>query len=202
MYKITIKLESDTLIGSSEGYGAIIDTDVVFDEIGLPYIPARRVKGVLRDAAEDLNSLYSYSNDTVKKIEIEKLFGKTGDTEKPTSFFISNLYLEEYEKNKEHLEYLISKAVIGKDNIMDNFTSLRNQTSIDDKLEIAKRTSLRTSRVLDKGLEFYGEISLPAEFENQLDLICKAVKKIGTKRNRGLGKVTVSIKTIAGGELR
>ena len=44
--KITIKLLSDALINSGEGFGAIIDSDVVFDDIGLPYIPAKRIKGL------------------------------------------------------------------------------------------------------------------------------------------------------------
>ena len=34
---IELKLLSNTLIGSGEGFGAIIDTDVVFDETGIPY---------------------------------------------------------------------------------------------------------------------------------------------------------------------
>ena len=48
-HKINVKLKSDALIGSGEGFGAIIDTDVVFDEVGIPYIPGRRIKGCLKD---------------------------------------------------------------------------------------------------------------------------------------------------------
>lgn len=45
VFTFNLELLSDTLIGSGEGWGATIDTDVVFDDFGLPYIPARRVKG-------------------------------------------------------------------------------------------------------------------------------------------------------------
>ena len=50
-YTIEIQLISDAIIGSGEGFGSLIDTDIVFDGLGVPFIPARRIKGCLRDAA-------------------------------------------------------------------------------------------------------------------------------------------------------
>jgi hypothetical protein len=35
-YKLVIKLKSSTLVGSGVGFGAEIDTDIIFDELGLP----------------------------------------------------------------------------------------------------------------------------------------------------------------------
>jgi CRISPR-associated protein Csx10 len=51
-YLIQIQLLSDTLIGAAEGYGAVIDKDSVFDEVGLPIIPGKRVKGIFREQAD------------------------------------------------------------------------------------------------------------------------------------------------------
>ena len=40
---VQIQLLSDTLIGTAEGYGTVIDKDSVFDEVGLPIIPGKRI---------------------------------------------------------------------------------------------------------------------------------------------------------------
>ena len=64
-YQIKIILKSDTLIGSGEGFGSIIDTDVVFDDLGIPYIPAKRVKGIMLESAEELNEMFHVLNKNI-----------------------------------------------------------------------------------------------------------------------------------------
>ena len=44
--KIIIRLLSDLCTCSGETYNSIVDTDVVYDEYGIPYIPAKRIKDV------------------------------------------------------------------------------------------------------------------------------------------------------------
>ena len=55
--KITIELLSDICIGSGESYNSVIDTDVTYDDYGLPYIPAKRIKGCIREAGLELKDL-------------------------------------------------------------------------------------------------------------------------------------------------
>ena len=47
--KIEMKLLSDAIPGSGEGLAGIIDADITYDEYGIPYIPAKRIKGILKD---------------------------------------------------------------------------------------------------------------------------------------------------------
>ncbi|MBI5207064.1 MAG: hypothetical protein HY934_04655 [Candidatus Firestonebacteria bacterium] len=140
--KIEIKLLSDTLIGSGEGFGAIIDTDIVFDDLGIPYIPARRIKGCLRESAEQVCEMLKIFNIPLKSIS--EIFG-TG--EKPSLLTFSNLTIEEYEKNRQWLGYFAEeyKNIISKDAILDTFTMIRQQTALDKG--IAREHSLRTIRV-------------------------------------------------------
>ena len=51
-YRLIITLKSDLCVGSGYSYAGIIDSDICYDALGLPYIPARRLKGCLREAAE------------------------------------------------------------------------------------------------------------------------------------------------------
>lgn len=207
VFKFNIELLSDTLIGSGEGWGAIIDNDVVFDDFGLPYIPARRVKGCLRESALEVLEMFEQSQiDFVSRKDIDTLFGKPGQN-KPGALSFSDCYLENYSLNKQWVEWLIAEypGIFSKDAILDTFTSIRQQTSINKnedlnlsaKKGVAKEASLRTSRVLDKGIKFLGNIDSAFELENKLfDFLVFAARNLrymGTNRNRGLGYVLCSL---------
>ena len=55
--KITIKLLSDLCTCSGETYNSVVDMDVVYDENGIPYIPAKRIKGCIREAALEMKEM-------------------------------------------------------------------------------------------------------------------------------------------------
>ncbi len=198
-YKVSITLIRDALIGSGEGYGDIIDSDIIFDDIGIPYIPARRIKGLLRDSAEDAINIFntasiSYLNENT----INKLYGNPGQTES-SPISIPNFYIDDYEQNYEWLKYYSKDEEFGnfisKESIINSFTSIRRQTSLEDG--VAKEHSLRTIRVLNKGTTFSGEIEIfddNIELKKLLILSFKNLRKIGTKRNRGLGEVECKLK--------
>ncbi|HOJ38397.1 MAG TPA: hypothetical protein PLP99_11030 [Ignavibacteriales bacterium] len=53
---------SDTLPGSGESFTSYVDVDIVFDEYGIPYLPAKRIRGILRETAEELDNIISTNN--------------------------------------------------------------------------------------------------------------------------------------------
>lgn len=188
-YKLTIKLKSDSLIGSGQGFGVLIDSDVVFDDVGIPYIPARRVKGLLRDSAEELNSSALYSQPT----DIASIFGKAGGAE--VNSYFSDLKLNGADEFKPWLQYLYQselKNFINPEAVKDNYTLTRTQTAIEvedkEKFGTAKENSLRAARVLKKGLEFTGIIQTNTDKDFLINT-AKNLKWLGTKRNRGFGNV-------------
>ena len=202
-YTLQITLESNALIGSGEGYGAIIDADVIFDDIGIPYIPAKRIKGCLRDAAFEVCAMLdkaeiksfldlSLDNSSNQFKIISDNFGKQGQ-QSPAPLYFTNLMIDDYNRNKEWLEYLLSEHanIISKDSIRSFFTELRQQTAIDDN-GVAREHSLRTIRTLKKGITFKGDLHCHAEnqtAEQLLAFACRNLKYMGTKRNRGFGKI-------------
>ncbi len=193
--KINIELKSDTLPGSGEGYGAVIDTDIVFDELGIPFIPAKRIKGCLKDSAREVKDILLLSgNSYFTDIEnsIKELFGLPGQNE-ASGFQFYNLFPESYYQMTDWFKYLNYNyaEIFSKDSILDSFTSIRRQTEIDDK-GVAVDHSLRTIRAIRKGLKFIGDILINTdnhESETLLALSCANLRRIGTKRNRGLGEI-------------
>ncbi|MDZ4711294.1 MAG: RAMP superfamily CRISPR-associated protein [bacterium] len=193
-----IKMLSDTLIGSGEGFGATIDTDIIFDNVGIPYIPAKRVKGLLRDSARNINKMFSQSFPKYDLPDYKVLFGDPGkDYSCPIK--ISDFYIHEYDANYKWLDYYLKQAAyenfLSKDLTVDYFTNIRKSTTVDDK-GIAKKHSLRTYRVLSKDPVFTGKLNVEIDsegdtqkFEKLLVFACQNLKSMGTKRNRGLGEI-------------
>lgn len=186
--KIEITLKSNTLTGSGEGFGSIIDTDIVFDDTGLPCIPAKRIKGCLRDSATEVSEMFNSSGINFP-LDIDNTFGKEGQ-EMPCPVYFSNLLLEDYKANRAWLQYYRDKKILSEESIINFFTEIRQQTAINEDTGVAKDRSLRTIRVIKKGHKFTGEIQIEdSSIIDTLSLACLNLRHIGTKRNRGFGEV-------------
>jgi CRISPR-associated protein Csx10 len=224
-YKMKITLKSDTIPGSGEGYGAIIDSDIVFDEVGIPFIPAKRIKGCLRESANDVCTMLDASktkilsidlsmvkekskDDKKKKKEfkvVQEIFGKTGmETSAPISF--SNFIIKDYQDNFDALVYFETKypEIVSPQRVVQSYTYLRQSTAIDET-GTADDHSLRTFRVLKKGKIFEGILSIgnqDPEVEKLIVLACWNLRHIGTKRTRGFGEIQCQLFDHQGKEIQ
>jgi CRISPR/Cas system CSM-associated protein Csm3 (group 7 of RAMP superfamily) len=197
-YIVTISLESNCLLGSGEGWGSVVDADIVFDNIGLPYFPARRLKGCIRESAKEVLEMMECAG--IKKFnkqQIDLAFGRPGETDGANVIF-NNLYLPNYKDVVSWCSWALQefKCALSPEVIVNSFTNIRQQTSINDK-GIAEDKSLRTFRVLKSGLKFEGSVMIKkenTEILNLLALSCSNLRYVGTMRNRGYGKVTCSLK--------
>lgn len=196
MKRLTIEIDliSPTLTGSGTGFGSVIDSDIVFDETGIPYIPSKRVKGLLRDSAQEMiDALRATKIEWLPSDIINQTFGKPGD-EKPAPVYFSDLTVKDYDTVKKWLDYLSQEfnTYINSHVIMNFFTELRQQTSIDETTGTAEEHSLRTLRLAKKGLTFRGTIDIETNSEDPIKLLFLAAKNLrhmGTKRTRGYGSV-------------
>ncbi|OJX90100.1 MAG: hypothetical protein BGP01_00360 [Paludibacter sp. 47-17] len=194
-HKVKMFLLSDALIGASEGYGAIIDKDSVFDEVGLPIIPGKRIKGILRSEAKLLNTYkpIKLSNNNTTDDPVELLFGKPGNTNiKNESVYVSNFCVDEYDANKVFLRKEIKQGRISRSEVISYFTALRTTTRINED-GIAAETSLRTIRVLKRGFHFVGELAFDNQYVSVFKDILSLTRRIGSMRNRGLGQISCSL---------
>ena len=191
---VKIFFQSDSLIGSGYGYGAVIDSDIVYDDLGLPCLPGKRLKGLLRDAATELLGILQPVN---RDQLLSSLFGDSG-ADASAGVIYPDFRLLDYQDTAGCLRYFqsVCGTVIHPESVLSVMTDLRRQTSIDPATGTAKRTSLRTMRVLRKGVTFYGEIQydqLPDEALELLRLSILFLRRIGTKRNKGLGMIACTL---------
>lgn len=200
-FVLELKLLSNTLIGSGEGFGAIIDTDIVFDAVGIPYIPAKRIKGCLLDSAKQVEHMFNLSKLNIN-IAPDNTFGKQGQ-EGSCPVYFSNLMIQDYEASSQWFEYLSNPSILGnlitKERIIHCFTDIRQHTKINEERGVAEDHSLRTIRFIRKGIIFTGNVEVShcdneEDAVNTLALACMNLTHIGTKRTRGLGEVQCTLK--------
>jgi len=216
-YLIKLTFRSDALPGSGEGFGSVIDQDIVFDDLGIPYIPAKRIKGLLRESYEEVYQICK-NNGSAFCLEADSLFGKPGQQSESPVYF-SNLFVEDYKNIKNILKKLSLKfpSIFNRESITEAFTYLRQQTAIDQSTGNALPHSLRTLRVLKKGITFVGDlkIDMGSSYNNDknkntqyiknclycLALACKNLKRMGTKRTRGFGEIDCFLADSSGKDL-
>lgn len=190
--EIHISTRSFTLTGSGEGFGSIIDSDVVFDDLGIPYLPARRIKGLLLDKSRDIQEILNPTMNIFPKSLLKDLFGETGKNSE--SAYFENLVIPDYENITSWLKYSYQGKLsqfINKYAIMNYWTKIIQSTATTIK-GIAKPHSLRTIRALNPNILFIGKIQFNEVNKKGiylLSLACAHLNRLGSKRNRGLGKI-------------
>lgn len=191
--RIKLELISDLCTSSGDTVSGIIDTEICYDENGIPYIPAKRVKGCLKEAALELKDALGneFDEETFKK-----LFGKSGD-DRSASLVISNGYIENYNNISKEIKMMKTsdkKYYYQKQFIVENYTSLRTNTRVDRETLTAEEDTLRITRVIDRGNTFYFDINdLDKQEKDFLEKVCKVFRRMGLARTRGLGEVKCSL---------
>lgn len=174
----SIQLHTYWHCGSGLAAGADLDALVIKDDRELPYIPGKTIKGLVKEAVDDLLTYEKVSSTPDGYVKTFGYFDNKDKKEKAATFF-SNAALSSKE------------AEVIKSNGLTRYlyTSLAN-TAIDEK-GIAKDHSLRkVEATLPCTLE--GEI-LDIPDQEMADYIVKAmnlIKNLGMDRNRGLGRCT------------
>ncbi len=188
---ITIKLLSDLAVGAGESYQSGVDQDIVYDDFGFPYIPAKRLKGCIRESALELVDMGMYSKKTY-----DDLFGVEGI--RAGHIIMNNAYLENYDEMVTDVQNCSDANLVHPQNVLELYSYTRTQTKIDSETGIAEEASLRTMRVLKKGLTFNAYVDFSKANEEERKLFKNAIgitKHIGLNRTRGLGLVDIKITT-------
>lgn len=185
IHQMKIELLSDMCVSDGGVYNSVLDTDICYDEYGFPFIPAKRIKGCLRECELELNDWGKCISDT-------SLFG--GKKSQQSRVRIGNAYLENYIVMREEVKKYAGQLIFHPQNILNHFSYIRTQTGINYETGAADETSLRTMRVANKGLIFVAEVELQEEsLFPALKACCAVFTNIGMARTRGLGEIRVTL---------
>lgn len=192
--------------GSGLSVAGDVDAAVLKDKQGLPYLPGKTLKGLLRDAAEQLLSFGRGSQE-----QVQKIFGlETAKQERSK---------EEKEEEIEGFgQAYFSNALLADDLVAQlqalvpqgNYTKKERDrmfkqvaapilyskiasTAIDDETGTAQKSTLRKMEVAVP-MVFFAHVDHVTEEDKPFLLeAMQMVKRMGVQRHRGLGRCEFSI---------
>ena len=185
-YVLEITLQSPLTAGSGERRIGIADREVVFDDLGLPILPGRRLKGLWREAYRDVFEAWHQILSTDKScrigwpeayrdvvegwvsdgelpVSVKSVFGKPGGGPEKGSacFYVANAELQAASSLKEWLEYLQHPDRVWQlqsEDVLQHFATVRAQTAMDRWTGAARDDTLRVTRTLRPGLVFHAPV--------------------------------------------
>ena len=169
-------------VSSGLSGGAALDSYVIKDSAGLPYVPGKTIKGLVREAAE----LFWDQGD------IDKCFGSRGgkgeqknndDTTQAQCYFSSATIDEKI------------AAEITSNKLERNLFEIISATKIDENGIVADK-SLRDIEVVLPITLIVKIEKIDDKFSYNLVRALKSVKRMGLNRNRGLGRCEFEIKEL------
>ena len=199
-FSYQIEMLSDWHLGSGAGLPGGIDRQILRDEDGFPFIPAKSLAGMWRDACERLAFGLDNGNEGVWNEWVRFLFGdQVADQKKlggklpaPAVFFISNA----------RLPAALRDRLRGLDM---SLTFIKPGVRIDPESGQAKTDFLRFEEVARRGAILEGTVGL--RLEGTCDQMMTGVailhvgahllERLGGKRRRGMGRCSMRLCPIA-----
>lgn len=179
--QLVICLDSEWLIAGGESTLGTADMAPMRDVEGLPTIPGRTLRGLLREAV-------SLIDDCERSAHTQRIFGtrkSATDTanEGDGTLRVSNALLIDN----------IAKDCNTTDARADLFATIR-RTALDTATRSAKTGSLREMEVAIAGLELVADLECATDFDLQLLAFAAGlVRSLGHSRSRGLGRCHLEI---------
>lgn len=174
----TIQLHNYWHCGSGLAAGADVDALVIKDKDELPYIPGKTIKGLLREAVDDL--LTFENGETTASDDYLKVFGYFDDKDhrlKSESFF-ENAVLNPGDAEAIKVAHLAQYLYTSVASTAIDVTGVAREHSL-RKTQVTLPCTL-TGRILD----------VPQSMQDTIKRAFGMIKNLGLDRNRGLGRCT------------
>jgi len=173
--------------GSGLAAGADVDALVIKDKNKLPYLPGKTIKGLVREALEEIFQYKGIDKTDIVKdnFGVFEVIGKDKITHK---MIRGNVFFTNANLSKE-----LSDTIKADDNLYRFIYRSVSSTAIEEKTDVAKEHSLRRIQITIP-CELYGEVlNVDSEIENEVVDALGFIKRLGVGRNRGLGRCKFTV---------
>ncbi len=193
--KLVIELLSETTFGHGQPTAGQVDIEVQFDRYGCPYIGGKRIHGLLLDCWLTMG----------EQAPLELHEAAAEMLGEPGMLLSRPLLRTSRARLSGDIRMAVKAAVTRKNNpvsvnaVKEAFSTIRVQTAEDRQSGAPAEGTLRFRRALRKGLKFEADITLsskaarPDDCWKCLALCCLALRRGGTARTRGAGKLRCTL---------
>ena len=185
---ITFSFLSWWRVATGEGRSGSVDTICARDQDGFPFVPARQVRGLFREAVRDAEELgWVEDGSTVS------LFGSRAmvDEDLGPDTQPGKLRFESARIAGANRQAILSN---GNTALLNGMFDIRRSTAMENGM--SKDRSLRTDEVTIP-LALSGEVSAlsgaPNDWQGILQTAAPLIRAAGQKRTRGFGRCTVAV---------
>jgi CRISPR/Cas system CMR subunit Cmr4 (Cas7 group RAMP superfamily) len=212
-YWLSIYLRSEATFGRGDGVAGLLDQEVEHDAYGFPYLRGRTLKGVLSEECDNIVAMLPDTNLVDWNAALVRLFGTSGSTrDTMANWHFGDACIPESLRQAVAQQLDKDDADDATDDeeppleftsndILESLTTIRRQTSINAETGTPEDGSLRSMRVVIRGLVLVSQITVmahPERDEPSVDACllaagCLALRHIGAGRNRGRGWVSCSL---------
>jgi CRISPR/Cas system CSM-associated protein Csm3 (group 7 of RAMP superfamily) len=187
---IILRMQGYWAVGSGKGGGNEVDSRIDRDSDGLPYVPGKMLKGLIKDACLRLKNAGNSDFDFV-----DNIFGSSDENSNlnRTATKSGKIYISDAQLSSSLSAALaMPKNRSAKDNLTRNLYS----TAINDETLTADDKSLRGYEVAVP-MDLYATLECDCD-TSTFDYIKMAASKlvcaIGSHKSRGLGEVVIEFK--------
>ncbi len=190
--RLTIDLISDTTFGCGSYPSGQVDEEIEHDLLGLPRVSGKTLHGLLRDTWLSMEKYFEGLSEAASSV-----LGTSRDLGEKACLRIGDGCVEQ--RVKAWLEYAMRpERNVGRvtpDQVLEALTGVRRQTSQDRQTGAPAEGTLRSTRVIIRGLRLAATLHWlhePSEEEIQvLALVALGTRNVGLARNRGRGHVCI-----------
>ena len=197
MHLIKIEIHSEWRSGTGRGKGLYVDAETLRDNLGLPMLPGRQIKGLVRHALEsgaewagqwDLNLVH-----TLCGVNSHQEQSSRFDTQAGKLSFTSARMGQEWLDYFTALQSQNEQAKADAQKLVDALFKVRRQTAM-DKNGLVVDHSLRSIEVCVP-MTLYATVQgeLSEEESQALSQALKLIRSVGGMTTRGLGRASLSL---------
>ncbi len=209
-WMLRVRLVSDATFGRGDGVAGLVDAEIEHDtETGLPYMRGRQLKGLLVEECANilftLEGIDSPAHPEVRQAA-QDLFGRGGSVQADNAkMHIGHATLPE--RLIAAVKQEIENRKVSAPAILDSLTTIRRQTAMDYGTGTPEDKTLRSMRVLLRETQLTAPLTfdMPAALDSAalvlLGACAAAVRRAGTGRNRGRGRINVTVLDAARNDL-
>jgi hypothetical protein len=190
--RIVIELLSDTTFGRGEATAGAVDVEIERDRYGLPMLGGKSLRGLLRDS---WLSLQPYFPDLLHAAH--QVWGPHGDVGETSILRIGDAVIEESARVFFVAAMQRESHSVPEEIILAALTDIRTQSSEERKTGAPADATLRSVRVVLRGLKLFAPLvwlAPPTPAASQcLALAVLATRHGGLGRNRGRGHLRLAL---------
>lgn len=193
---IQVELLSDTTFSRGEGLAGIVDVEVEHDDLGLPILGGKTLRGLIREGWLNMREFFPEL-----WIASERIFGQEADVNETSILQISDAVVDSpgddsinnWIRTVENREQDAINPVA----VFESLTAIRQQTSEDRRTGAPATKTLRSVRGVIRGIKLKAPLfwmETPDDDECRcLALTLLATRHAGLGRNRGRGHVRMTL---------